>query len=105
MADSRRNGLTGKQQRYLRALAHHLQPVVQVGKAGLTGNLIAQVDEQLDAHELIKLSVSDKSLMSRDEVGQLIAEETGAALVQTIGKLVVLYRRSPKKPKIELPQP
>ncbi|WP_081841166.1 ribosome assembly RNA-binding protein YhbY [Alicyclobacillus macrosporangiidus] len=97
--------LTGKQIRALRALAHHLRPVVQVGKAGVTAGVIEQVEEVLDAQELIKVSVLDTSPLERDEVGDILVEETGASWVQSIGRTVVLYRRNKENPQIELPSP
>jgi len=96
--------LKGKQTRYLRSLAHHLNPLIQVGKGGITGNLLEQVDLALEAHELIKVSVLETSPQSRDDVGRVLVEETGAQCVQTIGRLVVLYRPSKKEPKIQLPK-
>ncbi|MCL6515974.1 ribosome assembly RNA-binding protein YhbY [Alicyclobacillus sp.] len=95
--------LSGKQVRALRALAHHLKPVVQVGKSGVSATLIEQVEEVLDARELIKVSVLETSPLTRDEVGEILVEETGASWVQSIGRTVVLYRRSQENPQIELP--
>ncbi len=97
--------LTGNQKRYLRSLAHHLSPVVQIGKNGITGGLIEQVDHDLEMHELIKVSVLDTSPLSRDEAGEALVQETNAEWVQAIGRLVVLYRRSAENPQIELPRP
>lgn len=97
-------GLTGKQKRYLRSLAHHLSPVVQVGKSGITGTLLEQVDLALEAHELVKIAVWETSPQKRDEVGELISEELSAHWVQAIGKLVVLYRESNENPIIKLPR-
>jgi RNA-binding protein len=96
--------LTGKQKRYLRSLAHHLPPLVQVGKSGITANLIGQVEQELEAHELIKVSVMDTSPLDKDEVRDILIEETGAEWVQSIGRLVVLYRRSTENPQIEIPR-
>jgi len=96
--------LSTKQVKFLRSLAHHLSPLVQVGKAGVTATLLDQVDIQLESHELIKISVLESSPMSRDDVGEVIVEQSGAHLVQTIGKIVVLYRESEKQPSIVLPR-
>lgn len=96
--------LTGKQKRYLRSLAHHVSPLVQVGKSGITGNLVEQVDLQLEAHELIKIAVLETSPISRDDVAVALCEETGADWVQSIGRLLVLYRKSVNHPRIEVPQ-
>ena len=95
--------LTGKQKRYLRSLAHHLQPVMQIGKSGITGGVLQQVDIELETRELVKLSVLETSPQSRDEIAEAIVEETGAEWVQSLGRTVVLYRKSSEHPEIELP--
>lgn len=94
--------LSGKQKRQLRALAHHLSPLIQVGKSGITGTLLEQVDLALESHELIKVSVLETSPLDRDDAGQVLVEETGAEWVQSIGKIVVLYRKSAENPQIRL---
>lgn len=96
--------LTGKQKRALRAMAHHLQPTMQVGKGGVTGGVLQQIDVELEAHELVKLSVLETSPVLRDDVADMIVEETGADCVQTLGRTIVLYRRSMDNPQIELPR-
>lgn len=96
--------MTGKQKRYLRSLAHHLTPVLQVGKAGVTANVVGQVDLELETRELLKVSVLETSPITRDEVAEILVEETGAECVQAIGRTVVLYRRSAENPQIELPR-
>ncbi|QSO46133.1 ribosome assembly RNA-binding protein YhbY [Alicyclobacillus mengziensis] len=95
--------LTGKQKRYLRALAHHLQPVMQIGKSGLTGGVLQQVDLELETKELVKVSVLETSPVSRDEIAQMVVEETGAEWVQSMGRTIVFYRKSTENPEIELP--
>ena len=95
--------LGGKQKRFLRAMATGLDPLFQVGKAGITENLIAQVETALEARELIKLRVLPNAGKPVEEVAGKIAVETGAELIQVVGHNFVLFRRSKKKPKIELP--
>ncbi|QSO54844.1 ribosome assembly RNA-binding protein YhbY [Alicyclobacillus curvatus] len=96
--------LTGKQKRYLRAMAHHLQPVMQIGKSGVTGGVLQQVDLELETRELVKVSVLETSPVSRDEIAEMVVEETGAQWVQSIGRTIVFYRRSTENPEIELPR-
>lgn len=96
--------LTGKQKRYLRSLAHHLQPVMQIGKGGVTGGVLQQLEIELETRELVKLSVLETCPVDTDEVGEMVVEETGAEFVQSIGRTVVLYRRSTEHPEIELPK-
>ena len=89
--------LTGKQVRQLRALAHHLNPVVHIGKADVTDAIVKQAEEALDAHELIKCSVQDGSLLSFREAADQLAELVGAEVVQVIGHRFSLYRASSRK--------
>jgi len=95
--------LTGKQKRFLRALAHPLNPIFQVGKGGINEHLIRHVSEALEARELIKVSVLNNQEGDPKEIGAEIAERAGAELVQVIGKTIVLYRESKDHKKIELP--
>lgn len=95
--------LIGKQARYLRALAHHLKPVVQVGNHGVTDSLVDKVQLELRNHELIKVKVGE-SPQDRGEVAKLLAERTSAHIAQQIGKTVVLYKARAKKPTIRLPK-
>jgi RNA-binding protein len=96
--------LTGKQRRYLRSQAHHLNPILQVGKAGVTENLVEQVRLALEAHELIKVSILQNCDEDRHEVAEQLAGGTGADLVQVLGKTVVLFRHSSTRSQIELPE-
>ena len=95
--------LTGKQRRHLRALAHSLDPLVQVGKGGLDDGLVAAVDRALADHELVKVKVGESAGLDRHEVASTLAEKTKSELAQVIGNIVLLYRADPEKPKIVLP--
>jgi RNA-binding protein len=99
--------LTGKQRRHLRALAHELHPIVQVGKGGLDDGLVAAVDQALTDHELIKVKVGPSSQegaeSSKDEVAAQLAQRTKSEVAQIIGNMVLLYRANSDKPVIELP--
>ena len=95
--------LSGKQRRHLRALGHHLSPVVQIGAAGLTENLVAAVDQALTDHELIKLKVGENAPDDRKEVSRRLAEATNSAEVQVLGRTILLYRPDPEEPRIKLP--
>jgi RNA-binding protein len=96
--------LTGKQRSFLRGLAHHLDPIVIVGKEGLTEPIHAATVEALGVHELIKVRVLESSPVSRDEVAEPLAKQTGSHIVGTIGRIVVLYRMHDEKPVIDLPR-
>ncbi len=95
--------LTGKQKRFLRSKAHHLNPIFQVGKGGVNENLIQQVRDALEARELIKVSVLQNCEQDKQEVAELLSEGASAELVQVIGNTIVLYKESENKKQIELP--
>ncbi|MER1998673.1 MAG: ribosome assembly RNA-binding protein YhbY [Lysinibacillus sp.] len=96
--------LTGKQKRFLRAQAHHLDPIFQVGKGGVNDAMIKQLRDVLEARELIKVRILDNCEEDKNDVAQELAEGTRAELVQLIGLTVVLYKESRNNKKIELPK-
>lgn len=89
--------LTPDQRRYLKSLAHHLNPVVMIGNNGLTDAVIREIAVNLDAHELIKIRVLGDDRDAREQMYQQIADELNAAPIQHIGKLFVLWRPIPEK--------
>lgn len=95
--------LTGKQKRHLRSLAHHLDPIFQVGKGGVNDHLIRHISEALETRELIKVSILNNCMEDREEIAPALAEGSGAELVQVIGKTIVLYKESREHKTIELP--
>ena len=96
--------MTSKQRAYLKGLAMKLTPILQIGKGGLTPECTASVDEALEARELIKINVLQNCLEDPREMAQTLSERTHSAVVQVIGKKIILYRPKKKgKPKIELP--
>jgi RNA-binding protein len=95
--------LTSRQRRYLKGLAHHLDPVVLLGAQGLSEAVVAKVEVELQHHELIKVRVGEGP-PDVAEVGPELATRTGAELVQVIGHIAVLYRRRAKDPEIVLPR-
>lgn len=92
--------LTGRQKRFLRGLGHHLDPVVLLGKDGLSEGVIAKVNAELGAHELVKVRLGEDT-----ELAGELAKETRSELVQQLGKTGLYYRRRPKDPEIVLPKP
>ncbi len=96
--------LTGKQLRHLRALAHPLKPIVQVGKHGWTDAVCAQIDQALIDHELIKVRLGSECPTEMDEFVELSTAALAAHLAQVIGSTAILYRAHPKKPQIKLPR-
>jgi len=95
--------LTGKQRRHLRALGHHLDPLLQIGHEGVTDAVVAQANTQLRRHELIKVRVLESAPLDRREAAGELSARTGAALAQVLGRTFLLYKRDPEKPRIELP--
>ncbi|XEC96774.1 ribosome assembly RNA-binding protein YhbY [Paenibacillus tarimensis] len=95
--------LTGKQKRHLRSLAHHLQPIFQVGKGGTNDQLIRHIEEALETRELIKVSVLNNCADDSRSIGAELAAQSKAELVQVIGKTIVLYKESKEHKTIELP--
>lgn len=96
--------LTGKQKRFLRALAHHVEPVVQVGQHGLSDAVVRQIDEALETHELIKIRLGKGCPEDRTEAAERIGVETRSAVVQTIGRVLVAFRARERDPSIRLPR-
>ncbi len=95
--------LTGKQRRFLRAAAHSLEPTVVVGKEGLSETVLGATREALLAHELIKVRVLDSAPMDRKELAETMPALVQAELAGLIGRILVLYKRHPSKPKVGLP--
>jgi RNA-binding protein len=97
--------LTGKQRRHLRALAHPMKPIVQVGKDGIDDGLIAAVDQALADHELVKIKVGESAALDRHAAAAELAEKTRSEVAQVLGNIVLLYRPDPDDPTIQLPAP
>lgn len=96
--------LTGKQKRYLRSLAHHLDPIFQVGKGGVNDHLIRHIQEAIEVRELMKISVLNNNSEDREEIATELASKSGADVVQTIGSTIILYKPSVNNKQIELPR-
>jgi RNA-binding protein len=87
--------LSARERAALKARAHPLEPVVRLGQAGLTDSVVETIDRALTAHELIKVKVAETDREARVTVGDAICARTGAALVQRVGKVLVLWRPRP----------
>ena len=94
--------LSKQQKSHLRALGHHLKPVVWVGQHGLRDTVLAEINQALDAHELIKVKLAAERETRSDMASQICAN-TGAEAVHRIGQIIVLFRRNRERPKIALP--
>ncbi len=95
--------LTGKQIRFLRGRGHNLKPLVNIGKNGLGGTLLRQVEEGLLANELIKVKVLETCPMDKQTCAKEIGAATGAALAQTLGRTLLFYRPHPEHPVMRFP--
>ena len=96
--------ITSKQRAYLKGLAKTMDPILQLGKGGLTPENTASVDEALAARELIKINVLQNCLEDSRQMAETLAERTRSQVVQVIGRKIVLYREGKDdKKKIVLP--
>ncbi len=94
--------LNSKQRAYLKGLAANIDPTFQIGKGGVNDAQVAQIDDYLRVHELIKFKVLENSMYTAREAAEEIAAKIGADVVITIGSKAVLYKPNPEKPIINL---
>lgn len=95
--------MTSKQRAYLKGLAMNIEPVFQIGKGGLTPEVTEAVRETFNTRELVKLAVLKNCMEDPRQMAEMIADRTGAQVVQIIGKKIVLYKENKEHKKIELP--
>lgn len=95
--------LSGAQRKHLRGLAHHVKPVVHVGRNGVTDPVLQEVEEALDYHELIKVKLVDPQGRKK-ELADELASRSGGTRVGLVGNIVTLYRQNPdpEKRKVEV---
>lgn len=91
--------ITIRQRKELRARAHNLNPILQLGEKGLTDAVIAEIDRALAAHELIKVRAAPLNRDEREVALASICERTNAHAIQHIGKMLIVYRKKPEEPK------
>ena len=94
--------ITTKQRAYLRGLANGIDPIFQIGKGGINQNMVEQINDALEARELIKLSVLRTAEQTTRELCNEMARLTGADAVQCIGSKFVLYKQSKEHQRIFL---
>ncbi|HEV7558214.1 MAG TPA: ribosome assembly RNA-binding protein YhbY [Kofleriaceae bacterium] len=95
--------LSGKQRRHLRALAHELRPLVQIGKGGIDEGVVAAVDQALVDHELVKIRLGENAGVDRQDAADQLATRTSSQVAQVLGNVLLLYRANPDDPSIVLP--
>lgn len=89
--------LTGKQKRFLRGEAHHLNAIFQIGKEGLHDKQIRGIDEALEARELIKIKILETCTTPKEDIADELAHQTHSEVVQILGRTIILYRESDKE--------
>lgn len=101
---SQKSTLTNKKIRYLRAQAHSLKPIVLIGNAGLTDNVINEINYALDDHELIKVRVNAEDRDDKKAMIESIIKQTESTHVQSIGHIGIFYRKNKDQPIISFPK-
>lgn len=96
--------MTSKERAYLRGLANSIDAIFQVGKGGISPALIKQVDDALEARELIKITVLETAPESVKEIGNVLSEETNSVFVQAVGSKITLFRQRKEKSRIVFPK-
>lgn len=96
--------LTPSQNRFLRGMAHDLKALLQIGGKGVTPAFLAELDEVLERHELIKVKIAAEDREARDSMVAELVDASGSALIQRIGHVAVLYRPAREKRQIVLPR-
>ncbi len=96
--------LTGKQRKFLRGAAHHLEPLVRIGREGVSLGIADALSEVLETHELVKVKLLENAPVTRAEAADELANVCGAHVVGQIGRIVIFYRRHPSEPEIRLPR-
>lgn len=102
---SQERGISSSQRKYLRGVAHGLEPIVQIGSTGVSEGVLAAIDQALADHELIKIKFLDYK-DEKEELCGLIAKETKSAIAGIVGHVAIVYREhsDPKRRRIVLPQ-
>ena len=95
--------LSGKINRFLRAEGHHLSAILQTGKEGVTQNVIEEIGKALNELELIKIKIG-KGPTPRKEAAEKIRQETGAHIIQIVGRIILLFRQAKKGSIYKLPE-
>lgn len=94
--------LSSKNIKQLKKASHHLNPIFQVGKNGVTDNFIEQINDVLEKRELLKISVLQNCLEDKEDIAEAVSEATDSNVVSIIGNTIILYRESGTNKKIEL---
>ena len=96
--------IKSKQRSFLRSLAHNIDPAVYIGKAGITDNVIKEIDQCLEARELVKVKIQEGAELDAKTAANELAPKVRAEFVQAIGRKFTIYRQSRENRQIELPK-
>lgn len=95
--------INAKQRKHLKSIANTLEPKINVGKNSISNNVIAQIDQILEANEIVKIKVLNNNLDDQDEMVQVLLEKLNAEFISHVGSKITLYRKSDNK-LIDLPR-
>ncbi|SDM54599.1 ribosome assembly RNA-binding protein YhbY [Halarsenatibacter silvermanii] len=95
--------LNSKQRSFLTGESHDLNPLVHVGKEGISEGVVDQTSETLKDHELIKVRINDNAPVNAEESAEIISRRTSSEVVQIIGSVIILYKENPDDPQYNLP--
>ena len=98
------SGLSQNQKKFLRGLAHGLNPIIIIGSQGVTDNLMAELERALTHHELLKVKMAAGEREERQAVIDYVVKQTKSQLVQSVGKMFVIYRARPTDSQLTLPK-
>lgn len=96
--------MTSKERAYLRSQANTIDAIFQIGKSGITDVLLKQLDDAIEARELIKVTILDSAPASAKELAEELATGSNSVVVQTIGNKVTLFRQKKENSKYTLPK-
>ncbi len=96
--------ITSKQRSYLKGIAHNMDPIVHMGKEGISEGFLKQLDVILEAREIVKVNIQKSSMLDTKEAANEVAQLTNSEFIQAIGRKFVLYREAKEDPQIELPR-
>ena len=96
--------LKGKERQFFKKEAHSIKPIFQIGKGGLSEEMIQQIQFAIEKRELIKVSLLQNTMEEPQEAAEVLAEQTGSTIIQVIGHTIVLYKqdRNPKNRDISI---
>ena len=96
--------MKGKQRSYLKSIANGIEPALQIGKSGLKSGVLDQIDDLLEAREIVKIKILNNCMEDKNDILSEICDQLEAEYVQSIGNKIVVYRESEENKRIELPK-